>query len=602
MANTNGYWHPHYDNIPLELRSQSIWLRWKLTQREGADKPTKVPYKSDGSGRAKTNDPATWSSFEDAAKHKGGDGLGCMVNGDYAAIDLDNCRDPQTGKLEAWAQSIVDEIGSYTEISPSGHGVHIWVKGTVPSGGNRRGRVEMYDQNSPRYLTVTGQPLNGYADIKAYDLTELHKRMLEGLDPQEKVKKAATAVDDSNEDYAFCKELIKKGKTDAEIDAAMRASNLIRPKWDEQRPAPDETYGRLTIRKAREELGVFISSNPLPRERMSEVKAEKIEWLWQGRFPLGMAITLIGQGGVGKSMVTEEIAARVSSGRDFPDGAKNTLNPSDVILMNNEDSPGKSIQPRLQAAGADLKKIIRIKLEESGFAADRDIARLEETLKAEPNVRLLIIDPIADMIGETNNNSASEVRQKVLNPLSKMAVKYNLCVLIVCHTNKKEGMSAINRVDGTQAYVSGVRGSWLMLPWDEDDVLAEGERGIVLQFNKSNCFPHKKGLKGKIVTVPFTSEDGQTGETAKIDWLGETDKTAQETLDAASDPDIRKGKRAVQWLREHLCDDSKPATDVFTAGKDLGFSDTAIHRASVKLNVVKTRANGRSIWSLPVAA
>jgi predicted ATP-dependent serine protease len=134
--------------------------------------------------------------------------------------------------------------------------------------------------------------------------------------------------------------------------------------------------------------------------------------------------------------------------------------------------PGKSIQPRLQAAGADLKRIIRIKLEESGFAADRDITRLEETLKAEPNVRLLIIDPIADMIGETNNNSASEVRQKVLNPLSKMAVKYNLCVLIVCHTNKKEGMSAINCVDGTQAYVSGVRGSWLMLPWDEDDVLA----------------------------------------------------------------------------------------------------------------------------------
>ena len=183
MANTNGYWHPHYDNIPLELRSLPIWLRWKLTQRDGADKPTKVPYKSDGSGLAKTTDPATWSSFEDAAKHKFGDGLGCVVKGDYAAIDLDKCRHPQTGELEAWAQSIVDEIGSYTEISPSGRGVHIWVKGTVPSGANRRGRVEMYDQNSPRYLTVTGQLLNGYADIKAYDLTDLHKRMLEGLDP-----------------------------------------------------------------------------------------------------------------------------------------------------------------------------------------------------------------------------------------------------------------------------------------------------------------------------------------------------------------------------------------------------------------------------------
>lgn len=113
MTNTNGHWNPRYDNIPLELRSLPIWLRWKLKERQGADKPTKVPYKSDGSGLAKTNDPATWSSFEDAAKHKVGDGLGCMVKGGYAAIDLGECRDPQTRKLEDWAQSIVDEIGSY---------------------------------------------------------------------------------------------------------------------------------------------------------------------------------------------------------------------------------------------------------------------------------------------------------------------------------------------------------------------------------------------------------------------------------------------------------------------------------------------------------
>ena len=58
--------------------------------------------------------------------------------------------------IEPWAQAIIDECDSYTEISPSTKGVHIWVRGKVPAGGNRRGRMEMYDQNSPRYMTVTG--------------------------------------------------------------------------------------------------------------------------------------------------------------------------------------------------------------------------------------------------------------------------------------------------------------------------------------------------------------------------------------------------------------------------------------------------------------
>jgi putative DNA primase/helicase len=74
-------------------------------------------------------------------------------------VDLDKCLDPETGELENWAREIIDELDSYAEISPSGTGVHVLVRGTLPPGRNRKGRFEAYDRG--RYFTVTGRHLAG---------------------------------------------------------------------------------------------------------------------------------------------------------------------------------------------------------------------------------------------------------------------------------------------------------------------------------------------------------------------------------------------------------------------------------------------------------
>ncbi len=74
-------------------------------------------------------------------------------------VDLDGCLDPETGEIEPWAQEIIEELDSYTEVSPSGTGVHILVKGELPAGRNRKGRFEAYDRG--RYFTVTGKHLSG---------------------------------------------------------------------------------------------------------------------------------------------------------------------------------------------------------------------------------------------------------------------------------------------------------------------------------------------------------------------------------------------------------------------------------------------------------
>jgi hypothetical protein len=74
-------------------------------------------------------------------------------------VDLDGCLNPEAGEIEGWAQEIMQELDSYTEISPSGKGVHVLVRATLPEGRNRKGRFEAYDRG--RYFTVTGKHLAG---------------------------------------------------------------------------------------------------------------------------------------------------------------------------------------------------------------------------------------------------------------------------------------------------------------------------------------------------------------------------------------------------------------------------------------------------------
>jgi putative DNA primase/helicase len=146
------------DNIPEELRQRLQWLVWKLEERGG--KPTKVPYIAGGVGKASSTDSETWRTFEKAvAALRTGryDGIGFVFSsGDpYAGVDLDGCRNPETGGLEEWAAKILKDLDGYAEVSPSGKGVHIIVRGKAPN--KKRGRVEAYSER--RFFTMTGQVL-----------------------------------------------------------------------------------------------------------------------------------------------------------------------------------------------------------------------------------------------------------------------------------------------------------------------------------------------------------------------------------------------------------------------------------------------------------
>jgi putative DNA primase/helicase len=154
---------PTTENIPEQLTERPQWVCWRLEMRGG--KPTKVPYIAGTNSRASSTDLLTWSSFEYAlAAYEAGeppyDGIGfvfCSAD-PLAGIDLDGCRNPETGEVAPWAQKIVaDASEGYVEASPSGTGVHIIVEGRVRDGGLRRGPVEMYSRD--RFFTITGAVL-----------------------------------------------------------------------------------------------------------------------------------------------------------------------------------------------------------------------------------------------------------------------------------------------------------------------------------------------------------------------------------------------------------------------------------------------------------
>ena len=118
-----------YENLPVEMGALRQWVCYRLENREQSDgtwKGAKVPCQPNGWGASST-DPTTWNSFAScvsAIERCGITGIGFVFSkaAGFTGIDLDKCRDPESGETEPWAVAIIDELRSYTELSQSGTG------------------------------------------------------------------------------------------------------------------------------------------------------------------------------------------------------------------------------------------------------------------------------------------------------------------------------------------------------------------------------------------------------------------------------------------------------------------------------------------------
>ena len=142
------------DNIPQELRKLDQWVVW---QKGG--KNAKRPYNARTGYPAKVDDPNTWSTYEEAAGAVengkwGGVGFVFTEHDSFCFIDLDDVIDPKTGDIDKETHSAITRFDSYTEISQSGRGIHIIIKGEKPGDRSRSERAEIYDRD--RYAALTG--------------------------------------------------------------------------------------------------------------------------------------------------------------------------------------------------------------------------------------------------------------------------------------------------------------------------------------------------------------------------------------------------------------------------------------------------------------
>jgi hypothetical protein len=277
------------DDIPPDIVGARRWLVWRWEKRNG--KQTKPPYQASAPDvPASSTDPQTWSSVENAlgaVEHGRADGIGIALGDGLAGMDLDGCREPETEVIAPWAIEIIQAIDSYTEVSPSGTGVKIFLRGTLPAGSTRRrkGAIEMYD--SERYFTVTGEHLAGMPttlEERTAEFAALYVRIF-GVDgkserckPQSSGGATSRLADDellrlahdaangpkftalwkcdlsgytsqSEADAALCSILaFWSGCDRAQMDRLFRRSALMREKWDEKRGGG--TYGSITIGNA----------------------------------------------------------------------------------------------------------------------------------------------------------------------------------------------------------------------------------------------------------------------------------------------------------------------------------------------------------------
>lgn len=313
--------------------------------------------------------------------------------------------------------------------------------------------------------------------------------------------------------------------------------------------------------------------------RYDSIDAVNVEWLWQDRIAIGKLSLLVGEPGLGKTFCSLDIAAKVSRGTPFADGTVPPI--GDCAILTAEDGAGDTIRPRLDAAGADVSRILHIdgvgaEGDAAGFPSLKDdLGPLEQFLKDNQELRLLIIDPLAAYLGDKIDSHSNTQVRSVLGPLSELAERYRVALLGITHLAKSEA-KAINRVIGSIAFVAAARSCWLVAA-DADD---EDKRLFLpVKNNLARC----SGLSYSVI-------DG------RCHWDSEAVLISAD--DVGNDEDTPRDE-AKQWLLAKLSQGAMPAKLVWAQAKADGVAERTLKRAKKELAIVSDKLGDAWVWHLP---
>lgn len=192
---------------------------------------------------------------------------------------------------------------------------------------------------------------------------------------------------------------------------------------------------------------------------VADVEARKVEWLWYGYLPLGKIVTLEGDPGLGKSTITLDLAAKLSTGSPMPDG-QSLEGKHSVLLFTAEDSVADTIRPRLEVAGADLNKVHVVKAVRTDdgprqLRVPEDIERIAAVVTAY-ETRMVIIDPFIHFLSPDIDSHRDHEIRRAMYPLTELAERLDICILLMRHLNKGQG-KAIYRGGGSIGVTGAVR-------------------------------------------------------------------------------------------------------------------------------------------------
>lgn len=330
---------------------------------------------------------------------------------------------------------------------------------------------------------------------------------------------------------------------------------------------------------------------------LADVERERIDWLWPGYLAKGKLHIIDGDPGLGKSTMTSDLAARVTTGKQWPDGQEGCT-PAGVVLLSAEDGLGDTIRPRLDAAGADVTRAvaltgIRYIDTDTGEIAERmpalpsDIRRIGEAVRS-VGAALVVIDPLmAYLSGDVNSHRDQDVR-RALAPLAHMAEQAAAAIILVRHLTKGSGNNAIYRGGGSIGIIGAARIGFAVARDPED------EGRVIVACSKANIAVMPASLAYRLVDSP---EYG----CARVEWAeGPVGYSAEDLMAASQESvDDRTDRNdAAQWLRDHLINAGGEAAqaDVVKEGSKHGFSQDTLKRAKKRAGVISRKAGMGSGW------
>lgn len=320
--------------------------------------------------------------------------------------------------------------------------------------------------------------------------------------------------------------------------------------------------------------------------RLSDVMPERVQWLWPGRIALGRTTLLVGDPGLGKSLASLDIAARVTCGATWPDGSPNVLGPRGVVLVTCEDGIADTVVPRLIAAGGDRARAVSLTLDDLSR-----VSLIERAIREVGDASLVVVDPISALLGPIDSHKMGEVRA-LMGRLYRITQATGVALLAVSHLSKGGGTSAVYRITGSLGFVAAARAAYLVARDPSDR-----EQRLYVPI-KNNLGRDSEGLRYMVVQ--------QEGADAPcIAWGTEpVSVSADEALGV--DQPARKSKRAdaTEWLRAFLTDNGPtPVADVEREAESAGLSWSTVRRAQQALEITprKRGFKGPWCWALPNA-